>query len=405
MFVAVSRCVFACLALLVFCGNSQAHKPQRLYEFNGNPDGAGPIGDLVADPAGNLYGVTLWGGGSSACGIGGCGAVFEVTPQGRETLLYGFDNTDGSGPMGGLALDKEGNLYGTTSGGGRGHDGVVFELARNGTETVLHSFTGKDGAYPEASLLLGPKGTLYGTTYSGGIPGDCAGLGCGTVFKLKPDGTEKVLYAFKGGEDGSYPSAGLVKDKSGNLYGTTVQGGGPSCQGAGCGTVYKLSPDGTEFILHSFAGGSDGAYPQTNLVMDSDGNLYGATPNGGGFGCNGNGCGIIFKVSPRGRETVVYRFEGAEDGRSPSGLTIDLAGNLYGASHLFPRKQTSSRIFMLTPNGSETNIGTLRPIDGDYSSASGGALLLRRGKLYGTGWISSPWLKGAVFFMKKGSAD
>ncbi|HEY3638385.1 MAG TPA: choice-of-anchor tandem repeat GloVer-containing protein, partial [Rhizomicrobium sp.] len=152
-------------------------------------------------------------------------------------------------------IGRKGVLYGTTTTGGSANDGVVFELAPNGTETVLHNFTGgpTDGMQPNyGSLIRDKAGNLYGTTAGGGTHT----LG-GTVFKLTPDGTESLLYSFTGGSDGASPAGGVILDSTGNLYGTTF-GGGSS---AGYGVAYKLAPDGTETVLYSFQGGNDGQYP------------------------------------------------------------------------------------------------------------------------------------------------
>ena len=237
-------------------------------------------------------------------------------------MLYSFTGSDGSEPFAGLIADSSGNLYGTTqSGGASGGHGVVFKLSPSGTETVLHTFTGgSDGGIPRAGLIADTGGNLYGTTAGGGASN------AGTVFKLSPSGTETVLYSFTG-SDGSGPFAGLIADSSGNLYGTTQSGGASG----GHGVVFKLSPGGTETVLYSFTGGSDGGTPRAGLIADSSGNLYGTTQFGGP-GCGGVGCGVVFKLSPSGTETVLYSFTGS-DGSGPfPGLIADSSGNLYGTT-------------------------------------------------------------------------
>jgi len=178
-------------------------------------------------------------------------------------------------------MDKKDNLYSTTAGGGADGQGVVFKLAPDGTETVLYSFTGgSDGEHPQAGLIMDSSGNLYSTTYGGGADGD------GVVFRLAPDGTETVLHSFTGGSDGANPFAGLIMDSSGNLYSTT-SGGGPDARGV----VFKLAPDGTETVLHSFTRRSGGAFPEAGLIMDSSGNLYSTTESGGA-----DKDGVVFKL-------------------------------------------------------------------------------------------------------------
>jgi len=304
----------------------------RLYSFCSRKDcsdGAEPSGSLIMDKNGNLYGTTQEGGTSYG------GTVFKLTPDGTETVLYLFCSqvrcTDGAGPVAGLIMDKAGNLYGTTSSGGASESGTVFEVAPNGTETVLYSFCSvagcPDGSGPVAGLITDKAANLYGTTGYGG-PG-----GGGTVFEVTPNGTETVLYSFcrqTNCIDGSRPGAGLIKDKVGNLYGTTESGGAD-----GQGTVFKLAPDGTEAVLYSFANGRDGTNPYAGLVTDKKGNLYGTTEYGGDNGCvGGQGCGTIFELAPDGTETVLHTFKDQPDGANPAaGLIMDSLGNLYGTTY------------------------------------------------------------------------
>jgi uncharacterized repeat protein (TIGR03803 family) len=176
--------------------------------------------------------------------------------------------------------------------------GVVFKISSSGMETVLHDFQGgADGNFPQSSLIVDSSGNLYGTTYYGGSSG--CNYGCGTIFKLTPDGTETVLYAFQGGADGKFPVAGVTRDLQGNLYGTAIGGGDLECNaGFGCGTVFKLAPDGSFTVLHAFQG-ADGADPVGGLVADGSGNLYGTAEEGGTVSaiCPG-GCGTVFKLTP-----------------------------------------------------------------------------------------------------------
>jgi uncharacterized repeat protein (TIGR03803 family) len=307
-----------------------------LYSFSGGTDGAYPYAGLVHDRAGNFYGTTKNGGNFTCPDFYGCGTVFKLDRSGNETVLYRFSGTDGEYPVGDLLRDTAGNLYGTTSYGGLYGDvcypcGTVFKVDTAGKETVLYSFTGNnDGGYPLAGLVRDSAGNLYGTTLTGGSL-TCDGLpgGCGTVFKLDTAGKETALYTFTGGTDGAFPYGGLVLDAVGNLYGTTGFGGDLSCQPPnGCGTVFKLTKTGRKKVLYSFTGnGVDGAVPNTTLVRDAAGNLYGTT-NAGGIGA-----GVVFKVDKAGTETVLYSFTNTTDGAYPAGrLLLDAAGNLYGTT-------------------------------------------------------------------------
>jgi uncharacterized repeat protein (TIGR03803 family) len=238
--------------------------------------------------------------------------VYSVTPNGSETVVYAFcsrqDCTDGGYPEAGLIADKNGNFIGTASSGGDvNFNGTVFKLTPDGTETVLYTFCARkrcaDGGTPVAGVIGDKEGNLYGTTELGGTHCDGGGAGgCGTVFKLSPDGTETVLHSFNG-PDGESPFGNLIADSDGNLYGTTLYSterhGMGHCN-VGCGTVFRIAPDGGETLLHDFIGGSDGGGPLAGLLPDSAGNLYGTTYEGGGADCNAfyqNGCSTLFKIN------------------------------------------------------------------------------------------------------------
>ena len=247
-----------------------------LYNFTGAADGAFPDGRLLRDAEGNLYGNAAGGGAYRNCGLDnaeGCGVVFKVTTTGTEAVLYNFTGgADGAQPVGALVRDQKGNFYGATLTGGKYGYGTVFRLDGGGNETVLHSFrlnqTGhSDGANPNGDLIRDSKGNLYGTTSSGGnLNSD------GVVFKLSKTGKETVLYRFQGGLDGIIPLGGLVRDLKGNLYGTTVYGGGyENCYNYGCGTVFKVDTAGREIALHRFTGGADGGNPPGGLFRDAQG--------------------------------------------------------------------------------------------------------------------------------------
>lgn len=276
---------------------------------------------------------------SVVLGLGG----FATSAQAQSfSVLYTFTGTpDGSGPSQANLLDVNGSLYGTTYSGGTYGNGTVFKFNRQGQETVLYSFTGgTDGANPSAGVVRDAQGNLYGTTYSGGDL-SCLSIfgtpGCGVVYKLDTTGTETALYSFTGGTDGSAPQ-GLVIDSAGNLYGITFFGGSQSCVfgSLGCGVVYKVDTSGNETVLYSFQDGTDGGEPNGFLTMDSAGNLYGATITGGNLSaCSPyGGCGVIFKVDTSGKETVLYTFQGEADGGIPNAsFLMDAKGNLYSTTN------------------------------------------------------------------------
>jgi uncharacterized repeat protein (TIGR03803 family) len=296
----------ACGGAEVGCGVvfrlASTGKETVLHRFKGTPDGSQPQPLLVEDTIGNLYGTTIGGGAS-----GGSGTVFRVNSAGKETVLYSFTGgSDGCFPAPGVIFDAAGNLYGVAVQGGAAFCnsgyGVVFELDTTGTLTVLHTFGGEDGAYPSSALLFDSVGNLYGTTDGGGTSAECGSQGCGTVFELSPQGggdwTETVLYNFCSlGDcaDGEGPGGGLVRDSSGNLYGTAHFGGV-----SGKGVAFKLDTSGTETVLHTFTGGADGAEPNAGLIMDNAANLYGSAFFGADKKgeCVPDGCGVVFKLIP-----------------------------------------------------------------------------------------------------------
>ncbi|HEX3431166.1 MAG TPA: choice-of-anchor tandem repeat GloVer-containing protein [Rhizomicrobium sp.] len=367
-----------------------------LHAFQGGSDGAQP-GVSRRDRSGALYGVTGDGGGTG-CGGTGCGTVFKLTGT-TETILYRFrGGKTGYFPDGNVIMDKRGNLYGTTYyGGNKGCNGngcgTVYRLAADGTETVLHVFVnGRDGALPLASLVR-VGSDLYGTTTEGGVK-NCGPYNCGTVFKIDKNGTETVAHRFKGGADGTYPASNLIADSAGNLYGTTVLGGSNGCSNSGCGTVFKIAPDGTETVLHAFVGGTDGSGPTSSLARDASGNLYGTTAVGGGSSCMGYGCGTVFKVSAQGKEQVLYAFQGTSDGNWPWGnLIIDATGNLYGIAEL--GGTGSGVVFQLDTRGSENVLYAFT--GGSDGAQPSGLIADRKGKLFGATLYGGSGGQGVVF--------
>jgi uncharacterized repeat protein (TIGR03803 family) len=262
-----------------------------VYSFDCFPDGANPYAGVVLDSEGNLYGTTLFGG------LYGEGTVFKLVPS-TQTLTtlhsFGCSPTDGCFPYGGVVLDSQGNIYGTTVFGGTDDLGTVFKVTPSGTESLVHNFdaNGKDGFRPYGGVMLDANDNLYGTTQYGGA------LGVGTVFEVNASGEESVLYSFKGGKHGIEPEASLIFDAKGNLYGTTFYGGSSDL-----GTVFELTAAGAEKVLHSFAdNGTDGYNPETNLAIDGSGNLYGTTPNGGNSGNCEDGCGTVFKIGSKAKD-------------------------------------------------------------------------------------------------------
>jgi uncharacterized repeat protein (TIGR03803 family) len=300
-----------------------------VHAFTGGNDGDTPLAGLV-NVKGTLYGTTLFGGGSG-CGDNGCGTVYAISPAGAERIVYAFQSyQDGAEPQSRL-IYWNGTLYGTTtvggtSGFGSGY-GTVFSVTPAGAETILHKFVGgSDGSEP-AGALLEWQGNFYGVTEQGGRAAAC-NLGCGTVFKVTPSGTETVLYAFKAGSDGAGPTTGLLAS-NGVFYGATSGGGQ-----YGFGTVFSLTPGGTEKILYSFQNGADGAYPDGGLTL-APGGFYGTTFLGGGSTCDNHGCGTIYHVTKDGAEHVVFTFGKAGlRGNTPVGTLLNQGGVFWGATQL-----------------------------------------------------------------------
>jgi len=318
-------------------GGGWTEKVLHAFKDNGK-DGYYPNGALTRDGAGNLYGTTFQGGSHND------GTVFELVPGAggiwKEMILHNFNvsGNDGYEPVGALVLDAAGNLYGTTDRGGSHQQGTVFELTHlaggGWSEKILHNFNANatDGYYPQG-VIFDSAGNLYGTTFAGGA------YGVGTAFMLKHatggGWTEKNLHNFANTPDGDYPHAGLVFDSAGNLYGTTGGGGAYSE-----GTVFELTlttgGNWMETVLYSFSsninGTNDGALPSDTLVLDAAGNLYGTTDVGGA-----SNNGTVFRLSPASggtwTEDILYSFGGIPDGDYPAvGLIFDPVGNLYGTT-------------------------------------------------------------------------
>jgi uncharacterized repeat protein (TIGR03803 family) len=320
------------------------------------------------------------------------------------TVLHQFEGgTDGAEPNGGLIMDKSGNLYGTTSLGGVVNCpqlpnteiagcGTVFKISPAGTEKILHRFNGlSDGNYPRAGLVADAKGNLYGTAYWGGFiqSNTPCNYGCGTVFKLDP--AFSVLYAFKGPPDGYSPDASVILDSAGNLYGTTVLGGTAEYAE---GTVFEVDPSGNETVLHAFQDPPDGSGPLGRLSRDAAGNLYGTTENGGVIGCPVFGylvdCGTVFRLDPQGNEAL-YDFPapGAK-GFSPAVGLITDGANFYSTT-ASGGSLGYGVLFALDSAGHETVVYNFdHPPTGDL--AEDGA-----GNLYGAIGAGGTFGKGSIF--------
>jgi uncharacterized repeat protein (TIGR03803 family) len=371
-----------------------------LYSYRDGDDGAAPTAGFIADAAGNLYSTTFAGGTANQ------GTVFKLAPGANAPqVLYSFSGRiDGGQPYSTLVMDSQGSLYGTTSVGGRFGLGTVFKLAPDGTETVLHSFAGGsfDGASPMAGLTADQNFNLYGTTESGG------GRDHGTIFKITTDGQVRILHFFDGSPfDGYAPIATPTLDSAGNVYATTLGGGIESnyC-GVGCGTVVKVSQTqgiapGADTVIHFFQPDTaDGTNPASNLVWDSKGNLLGTTVLAGSNNCiAGGGCGVVFKLTPKGNgftESVVYAFQGGADGAVPySGLTPDGAGNFYGVTFEGGVNKNASEacnygntgcgvVFEITASGHERVIHRFNGTPNDGANPSGNLYVNAAGLLFGT---------------------
>jgi uncharacterized repeat protein (TIGR03803 family) len=302
-------------------------------------DGGSPYGTLVADKAGNLYGTTYNGG---ADGYGEVFELKSSSGSWTESVLYSFtgsNNNDGEYPWGGLVFDTAGNLYGTTLYGGAANEGTVFELTNsNGTwkETVLHTFddiSGSDGYYPYCTPVFDSSGNLYGTTQYGGK------VGGGTVFELKASKGKYTYHVIHGFTNSSstayYPEAGLVVGKNGDLYGTTYYGGTVWNVGA----VYQLREVSGVWLaatIYNFLGDSLGEYPASDLAVDADGNLYGTAYQGGNYNLGG-----VYELTEGKNNSwtakIIYSFKGyaLKDGAYPyyAGVSLDSEGNVYGTTY------------------------------------------------------------------------
>jgi uncharacterized repeat protein (TIGR03803 family) len=412
--------------------HSQTPTETVIYSFSTFPYGANPYAPLVRDAEGNLYGTTNQGG------LADVGLVFRLSPSGKETVLHNFmGGSDGANPYSGVLLTASGNLYGTTYQGGASNAGVVYEISPSGKETVLYSFTGgADGGNPYAGVIADSAGNLYGTTYNGGA------AGYGTAYKLTPAGQETVLHSFTDGADGGNPYAGVILGSSGDLYGTAVNGGAAPYYPAG--VVYKLSPAGQETVLYSFNADNFGpGQPYAGVILDPAGNLYGAAAGGGEHdgGCvyeisaagafsalysfylnrgpavpkgglvrdsSGNlygtteeynltGLGAVYKLETGGQIEALYTFPGSGDdtykGDMNAGVILDSEGNLYGTT---PYGGMQGMVYKLSPSGTETTLYDFTPAPGGTRPFAGVARD-SAGNLYGAAASGGAYYQGVVY--------
>lgn len=318
------------LLTLLFVASSAAQTFKVFHSFSFT-DGSSPNGDLLRDSEGNFYGTTQFGGSSNR------GLVYELDAKGNETILYTFTGgADGGIPIGRVIRDSAGNLYGITSLGGDPtcSCGTVFKLTKSGTLKVLHSFKGgKDGAQNQGQAELGlvmVNGDFYGSASFGGVSGCDGSLGCGVLFKVTPSGKETILHRFTGQAEGAFPQD-LISDQAGNIYGAT---GGSYMQGNG-GTLFKLDTTGKLTTLYTFPEGADGTSPRWRLLRNAKGVFYGVTQFGGDTtDCKiaSAGCGVVFAVNAADKERVLHTFGKPPGGEEPSGGLLDVAGNFYGVT-------------------------------------------------------------------------
>jgi uncharacterized repeat protein (TIGR03803 family) len=345
-----------------------------LYNFTGGSDGLFPAADLARDRAGNLYGVATRGGS------GGSGVVFKLSPAGTQTVLYNFTGgVDGAEPNGGLVRDAQGNLYGTTANGGSFGGpcdpfgcGTVFKVTPDGQETVLYTFTGGlDGARPFDTPVLDAHGNLYLNTDNG------------TVIEVAPGGAFTIFHTFHNSKDGIGSEGSMVRDGKGNLYGATLAGGT-----TGNGTVFAMTPSGNTTVLYNQP------FSPTNggLTRDANGNLYGTTIGGGT-----NGGGTIFKIAPDGTATTIWNFDGGTDGFVPhGGLIVDGQGRLYGTTPLGGANNAGT-VFELASDGSFFKV--LHTFTGGADGGNPSQRVSRdnHGNLYGTTGSGGVFGQGTVF--------
>jgi uncharacterized repeat protein (TIGR03803 family) len=321
------------------------------------------------------------------------GSLLRAAPaiSASETVLYSFaGQKDGATPQGQLLLDSAGNIYGTTQRGGLpGHDvfprgqGTVFRIAADGKKTTMIAFNGSDGAQPVAGLAADFGGNIYGTTEALGANG------YGTLFRLAPNGTETVLVAFDNANTGAYPLSNLIRDSAGNLFGTTFEGGP-----GGGGVIFKLAPDNIFSIVYSLnPSQGDGWGVWNPITFDASGNFYGMTVLGGK-----QNSGTLFKVTQDETETVLFSFpsEGLDGGGSPGGLVVDSQGNLYGTT-IDGGPKGNGVLFEFTSGGTYKILHEFAGSPSDGATPWAGLIADQQGDLYGTTVYGGTRGRGTLF--------
>jgi uncharacterized repeat protein (TIGR03803 family) len=381
------------LAAALFTPPARAASSAVIYSFRGGADGGYPVTDLIK-LGGTLYGTTS---GFNT----NYGTVFSITQAGVEKVVYSFKNGgDGAVPQGAL-INVNGTLYGTTANGGVGDGsvgcGTVFSLTRGGVKTVLYAFKcGSDGAFPSDGLV-NVGAPLYGTTLKGGGSTNCT-FGCGTVFSVTLSGIEKVVYAFQGGTDGLLPHGPLL-NAGAALYGLASGGGSSNCPG-GCGMVFSVTKAGVENVVHAFQGGvADGNYPGGGLIAVG-GTFYGTTTGGGAYANYPRaGEGTVFSVTPAGVEKVLHSFGGFPGGNTPEASLIYVGGKFYGTTSTggYPAgAKGKGTVFSMTPSGAVNVLFYFSGTHGGGNQPSA-SLINVGGALYGTTAYGGVHNLGTVF--------
>jgi uncharacterized repeat protein (TIGR03803 family) len=393
----------ACSILLLMVAWAIA-APAQTFSVLANFDGAngsGPLGSLVQGTDGNFYGTTFLGGAN------GFGTIFQITPGGLLTNLYSFCSqtncADGAAPYAELALGSDGNFYGTTSQEGAGSGGTVFKVTPEGALTTLYSFCSQpncaDGSSPAAGVTLASNGLFYGTTFYGGLrKGKCASTGCGTVFKITPEGKLTTIHEFcaqEGCADGFAPTS-VIQGTTGDFYGTASSGGNSSDDGM----IFKITPGG-KFTTLFYFDGTDGKDPYAGLIEGLKGKFDGTAHYGGG-----HGAGAVYQILPGGTEKTVYNFcalSGCADGSYPYGeLVEDTNLNVYSTTY-FGGANNLGTVFEL---GLDVfNLTTLHSFDGaDGSNPEAGLLLATDGIFYGSTSLGGSSGNGTLFSLSTGLA-